>query len=85
MADEWSFEFPSHKSLWVNPSAVLGASQKGKNSPTPRVFSYPSASLRTSEWQTKELQPTELGRVYGRWKAGIPANLSGRYFLIIIG
>src|SRR6266852_3312911 len=44
------------------------------------VFSYRSASLRTSEGQTKELQPTELGRVYGRWKAGIPANLSDRYF-----
>src|SRR2546425_11219311 len=38
MADEWSFEFPSHKSLWVNPSAVLRASQKGKNSLTPRCF-----------------------------------------------
>ncbi len=38
MADEWPFEFPSHKSLWVNPSVVLGASQKGKDSPTPRCF-----------------------------------------------
>jgi len=38
MADESSFEFPSHKSLWVNPSAVLRASQKGKNSPTPWFF-----------------------------------------------
>ncbi len=85
MADEWSFEFPSHKSLWVNPSAVLRASQKGKNSPTPRCFRITSASLRISEWQTKELQPTELGRVYGRWKAGIPANLSDRYFLRTIG
>ncbi len=88
MADESSFEssfeFPSHKSLWVNPSAVLRASQKGKNPHTP-VFSYPSASLRTSEWQTKELQPTGLGRVYGRWKAGIPANFSDRYFLRTIG
>ena len=85
MAGELSFEFPSHKSLWVNPSAVLRASQKGRNSPTPRCFRITSASLRTSEWQTKEFQPTGFGRVYARWKARIPANLSDRYFLIATG
>ena len=41
---------------------------------TSRVFSCPSATLRTSERQTKELRDTELGSAYGRWEVGIPAN-----------
>jgi hypothetical protein len=44
--------------------------QNGKNTPTPRQFSYPSASLGTSEWQAKDLQATELGRLYGEWEVG---------------
>jgi hypothetical protein len=40
----------------------LGVNQNGKNTPTPRQSLY--------EWQAKELEDTELGRVYGEWKVG---------------
>src|SRR5579859_2022338 len=42
-----------------------GRFQNGKEVGTPRRFSYPSIWLGTSEWQTKGLQHTELGRIYG--------------------
>ena len=37
---------------------VDGQDQNGKKGGIPRLFSY--------EWQTKDLEDTELGRVYGK-------------------